>query len=70
MSLLTCPHFISVIGSSQTILEDLCLDEGSQYNINIANTGNGSGGGRPGSLKIKDLTIVEPLDPNKAFTGL
>ena len=41
------------------------MDEGSQYDVKLALSDKGTG-----SLKIKDLVITEPLDPDQAYPGL
>ena len=55
---------IPLTGSTVTRLEDLCLDEGSQYDLNLA-----LGEGGSGPLLVRDLVIVEPVEPEKAFPG-
>ena len=40
------------------------MDEGSQYDVKLALEDSGTG-----TLKIKDLVITEPLDPDQAYPG-
>ena len=41
------------------------MDEGSQYDVQLSLGDSGTG-----SLKIKDLVITEPLDPDQAYPGI
>lgn len=52
-------------GSTVTRVEGLCMDEGSQYDVQLSLGDSGTG-----SLKIKDLVITEPLDPDQAYPGI